>query len=55
MVVRHVVEAQKVQCGVAGMPECGRGDRGGQAWPTSVVWTLAGVRMQVIGCPNVEI
>jgi len=31
----------KVQCGVAGTLECGGGVRGGPAWQTSVVWTLA--------------
>jgi len=41
MDVWRVVEGQKFQCGVAGMLECGGGVRGGPAWQTSVVWTLA--------------
>jgi len=41
MDVWHVVEGQKVQCSVAGTLECGGGVRGGPAWQTSVVCTLA--------------
>jgi len=41
MDVWPVIEGQKVQCGVAGMLECGGGVRGGLAWQAWVVWTLA--------------